>query len=78
MLDTLIVKVSKKEKKGVTGYEGSVTIPGISNARLSKKDGNTFFPSRSSLNTVAKNLGKRLDLVVKFVEPKKAATAVTV
>jgi len=73
MLDTLLVNVNRRNKDGVEGWEGTVTIPGLSNAKLARKDGNTFFSTRSTLNTVARNLGKRLDLEVKFTEPLKKA-----
>lgn len=77
MYDTLTVKINKKSKDGVDGFEGTVEIPGLSRSKVSKKDGTTFFASKSSLNTVAKSLAKRLDLQLKYLE-HKAPTCSTV
>lgn len=68
-MSKLVVNV----KQGKTGWTGNVELPGLTSARLSRKDGETTFPTRSALTTVARNLGKRLNVEVEYAEPAKKA-----
>lgn len=63
--------VNVKESK--TGWTGTVAIPNVSGARLSRKDGETTFPTRSALTTVARSLAKKLGADVEYAETAKKA-----
>lgn len=69
------LKIKVKEKKCPTGrtssWEGTVDVPGLKSTKLARKDGVTTFPNRAALNSVARGLGKRLGMTVKYDEPTK-------
>ena len=74
MSKQLTVEVRQKTSKGeTTGWEGRVAVPGTNATKLAKKDGCSLFPTRGSLNSVARALGKRLGLEVEFSEPQRKA-----
>ena len=74
MSKQLTVEVRQKTSKtGEANWEGRVTVPGTNATRLAKKDGSTSFPTRGSLNSVARALGQRLKLDVEFSEPQRKA-----
>lgn len=68
-MSKLVVNV----REGKAGWTGSVAISGLSSTKLARKDGETTFPSRSALTTVARNVGKRLGLEVEYAEQAKKA-----
>lgn len=70
----LTVKVREATRNGMTGFEGTTTLPGLSRAKVAKvKDGTTLFPTTSALRTAARALGKRVFATVEFDEPVKKA-----
>lgn len=73
-MTTLNVTVKQTAVKGETGFVGTVTLPGLKATKLSRKDGQTLFPTTSALKTVARSTAKRLGLEVVYTEPtaKKA------
>ena len=72
-MKTLTVTVKQTTAKGTTGFTGTVSIPGLKPTRLARKDGETLFPTTSALKTVARGVGKRLNLGVEYDEPVKKA-----
>lgn len=62
MANTLNVTV--KETNG--NYEGTVSISGLRNTKLVRKDGSTLFPTTSALKTTARGLATRLGLTVEY------------
>ena len=73
MSNTLQVNISQKTNAttGQATYEGVVQIPGLSKAKLQNNAGVSQFPSRSALTTVARGLGRRLDMEVEYQEPQR-------
>ncbi len=69
MSETL--RVSVRQNK--TGYEGTVELPGLKPTKLTRKDGSTSFPTSSAVKTVARSVGKRLSMDVRYAEPAKKA-----
>ena len=69
----LIVKVSQKTQKGVSGFTGTVSLPGLKTTQIESTDGRTWFASRSALFTVARNAAKQLKTQPVFVEKVKVA-----
>lgn len=72
MANTLNVTVS--ETKG--SYEGVVSIPGLRNTKLVRKDGTTLFPTTSALKTTARGLATRLGLTVEYTAKKAAKKSI--
>lgn len=74
MSKQLTVEVRQKTNTtGETNWEGRVAVPGTNATKLAKKDGSTSFPTRGSLNSVARALGQRLQLDIEFSEPQRKA-----
>ena len=70
----LTVNVKETKQKGQSGFEGTTSVPGLSQAKVARvKDGATLFPSASALRSAANALGKRLGATVEFNEPVKKA-----
>lgn len=72
MSESLTVSV----KQGKSGFEGTVQVPGLKATKLTRKDGSTSFPTSSAVKTVARSVGKRLSLDVRYDEPAKKAAKV--
>lgn len=66
-------KLSVEVRTKGTAWEGRVVVPGTNATKLAKRDGGTVFTTRGSLNSVARALGKRLNLDVEFSEPQRKA-----
>ena len=71
--------VTVKEKK-VQGtpvvFEGTVSLQGLKNTKLARKDGTTVFATKSALSASVRSLAKRTGLDFETVAPtatKKAA-----
>jgi hypothetical protein len=73
MAATLNITVKQRTTKGQTSLEGSYQLPSSSPAKLSRKDGSTQFPNRSTLNQAANRLATTLGWEVQFNEPAKKA-----
>ncbi len=74
----LTVTVNQKTTKGVKGWEGTISLPGLKSTKLSRSDGTTIFSTRGALNTVARAVGTRIGYEVQYQEPvaKVAAKAI--
>jgi hypothetical protein len=67
------MKIVVNVRQSKTGWTGSVSLPNVAGARLSRKDGETTFPTKSALTTVARSLAKKLGAEVEYAEPAKKA-----
>lgn len=75
MSNTVTVR-EKKVKGESVGFEGVVSVPGLKDTRLIRKDGTTVFATKSALAASVRNLKKRTGLEFETVLPatvKKAA-----
>ncbi len=78
MSANLKVNVSQKTSGVESYWTGAVELSGMKNAVVARQDGTTKFSSKSSLQTAARALGKRLGLEVDFVETARKAAKVSV
>lgn len=76
-MSSLLVVVSQKSLKGISGWEGSVSLCGLTKAKLTSKTGKTLFATRGALNAVARNFGKSYGLEVAYQEPQAAKKSPT-
>lgn len=72
-MSNLTVTIKSTTNKGTSGWEGRVEVPGLRPTKLTRKDGATLFPTTGALKTVARNVGKKLNMSVEYVEPQKKA-----
>lgn len=75
---TPTVTVKEKKVQGTpVGFEGTVSLQGLKNTKLTRKDGTTVFSTKSALSTSVRSLAKRTGLDFETVAPatatKKAA-----
>ena len=83
MSKNLCVKVSPRKSGDEEWFEAMVFVPGLKPTKLARKsDGNTKFPTKSSVNGAAKNLAKALgfadvDFGQEATQVKKAAKKTT-
>ena len=77
MSKTPTVTVREKRVAGnPVGFEGTVSLQGLKNTKLARKDGTTVFTTRSALSASVRSLKKRTGLDFETVSPtttKKAA-----
>jgi hypothetical protein len=71
------MKIVVNVRQSKTGWTGTVSLPNVAGARLSRKDGETTFPTKSALTTVARSLAKKLGAEVEYAEPAKKAAKKT-
>lgn len=77
MSNTPTVTVREKKVAGTSvGFEGTVSLQGLKNTKLTRKDGTTVFSTKSALSASVRSLKKRTGLDFETVSPtatKKAA-----
>ncbi len=57
--NTLEIRVTSNEKDGVTYFEGSTEIAGLSRAKLTRADGTTKFTTTGALRQAANRLATK-------------------
>jgi len=62
----LVVTVKSRKSKGVEFWEGEVHLPYMAPTKISNKAGETRFDKRTSLNTAARTLAKKLGLNLEY------------
>jgi hypothetical protein len=75
---TPTVTVREKKVQGTAvGFEGTVSLQGLRNTKLARKDGTTVFSTKSALSASVRSLAKRTGLDFETIAPatatKKAA-----
>lgn len=78
-MDNSIVTVRERMKNGSSvGFEGTITVLGMKNTKMTRQDGTTVFPTRSALSSSIRSLRKRTGMTLETVSStsttmKKAA-----
>jgi hypothetical protein len=71
---TPTVTVKEKKVQGTpVGFEGTVSLQGLKNTKLTRKDGTTVFSTKSALSASVRSLAKRTGLDFETV-PTTTAT----
>lgn len=75
---TPTVTVKEKKVQGTpVGFEGTVSLQGLKNTKLTRKDGTTVFSTKSALSASVRSLAKRTGLDFETVAPTTTATTAT-